>query len=93
MSIFVFASFYLNDSAKLLQHERLRTMIVRVAPLTLGIYVLHPMYLDILDRYGLNGLFINPLLGIPLLTIVIFTLSLVTARVIGYLPGCGVLVK
>ena len=57
-----------------------------VAPLTLGIYAVHPFWIALLGRAGLSASFVHPLLGIPLTTAVVLVLSLLTAAGLARVP-------
>ena len=48
---------------------------IRIAPLTLGVYVIHPLWLWALSELGMNGFFVHPIVGIPITAILVFSLS------------------
>jgi surface polysaccharide O-acyltransferase-like enzyme len=58
----------------------------RIAPLTLGIYAIHPLWLWFLAKIGVNGFLIHPLVGIPITTLLAFTLSVVSTTLLSYIP-------
>ncbi|BEL93737.1 acyltransferase family protein [Serratia ureilytica] len=66
----------------LLSDSQLKT----VANLTLGVYLIHPILLDISNALGLKPVSYLPLITIPLATIVVFFLSLGCAFVCSKLP-------
>ena len=53
--------------------------VARFGPLTLGIYVIHPCWLTVLDRCGLNGFLLVPAVGIVVTTLAAFVLSALSA--------------
>lgn len=67
MSLCVYTAFV---SLKI-DRNYLRSMVVFVAPLTLGIYVIHPIFLAVLNKFVYL-----PFVGIPIVTIATFLLSL-----------------
>ena len=58
----------------------------RLAPLTLGIYLIHPLWLELLRRVGLYGSALHPAVGIPATTLVAFSLSAASTALLGSLP-------
>jgi len=57
-----------------------------LAPMTLGIYLVHPMWLYVLQRIGISGFFLNPFLGTPITATIAFGLSAVSAMVLAQIP-------
>ena len=57
-----------------------------IAPLTLGIYLIHPIWLDLLHYFRLD-FFFHPVIGIPVTTLIVFLLSAVSAFCFRALPG------
>lgn len=58
-----------------------------LAGLSLGVYVLHPVWLAVLHKVGLNGLTIHPVVGIPLVTALTVALAGAATAVLLRLPG------
>jgi surface polysaccharide O-acyltransferase-like enzyme len=69
-----------------LSYKYIRVLVRHIAPVTLGVYVIHPFCLMVLTRYGLNAQFINPVIGIPLTTITAFIMAIVMSRIIAMVP-------
>lgn len=65
---------------------RLAGVAHRLAPFTLGVYVVHPLWLFALDRAGLDGNTGGPILGIPATTAAALVLSFASARLLAALP-------
>lgn len=57
-------------------------LIQRVAPITLGIYLVHPLWLSLLDKFGVTGALIHPLIGIPVTTLLTFLLSVLSSALL-----------
>ncbi|WP_035673112.1 acyltransferase [Flavobacterium sp. 83] len=53
-----------------------------ISKYSFGIYLVHVLVLMILNKIGMNGLFINPILGIPITTISCLTISVFIAKVL-----------
>lgn len=51
-----------------------------ISPDCVGIYLVHPIPLDLLNHFGLLGRFPNLLVGIPILTVVVVISSIIIAR-------------
>lgn len=57
-----------------------------IAPMTLGIYIIHPLFIESLRFIGLKVENYNPLLSIPIFTIFIFLLSYLIVLLLMKLP-------
>jgi surface polysaccharide O-acyltransferase-like enzyme len=64
----------------------LKRMIDKVAPLSLGIYLVHPFLLDRLAQYGLDGFTLHPMIGIPITFGTALTLSILSIAIITRIP-------
>ncbi len=58
----------------------------RLAGLSLGVYLIHPVYIDLLQLAGLGPNAFAPALAVPLVTLVSFLLSLASAWLIQRVP-------
>jgi surface polysaccharide O-acyltransferase-like enzyme len=67
--------------------KKLEAMIELMAPLTFGIYVMHPAWLDVLHKAGLDGFYRHPLIGVPVTTVVAFGLSAFCTAGLMFVPG------
>ncbi|MDP5239264.1 acyltransferase family protein [Uliginosibacterium sp. 31-16] len=59
---------------------------VRLAPLSFGIYLIHPLWLLALARIGINGFLWHPAVGIPLTTLAAFALSALSTALLLRIP-------
>jgi len=73
--------------------EKSPALLRRIAPITLGIYLIHPFWLIILAKFGLNAFFIYPMIGIPLTSIAAFGLSAVSSGLMGSIPFLKTIVR
>lgn len=60
---------------KLVENEKINTIILKVSNLTLGIYLVHALILEHLKYFGINVLTLSPIIMIPLMIIIIFVIS------------------
>lgn len=49
--------------------------LLKIATLTLGIYLIHPMIFRVIKNFGINTTVINPIIMIPILVVLIFFIS------------------
>ncbi len=59
---------------------------VSLSSLTLGVYLIHPIFLEAIQYVGLNPLKYNPAVSIPSIAIIVFCISLLTSWVIYKIP-------
>ena len=64
-----------------------------LAPITLGIYLIHPFWLWALEHAGWTPFLLHPLIGIPLTTVAAYFLSAVSAGWIASVPFLRAAVK
>ncbi|GAB2876675.1 acyltransferase family protein [Uliginosibacterium flavum] len=65
---------------------RLANLCVALAPLSFGIYLIHPLWLLLLAKVGIDGLLWHPAIGIPLTTLAVFALSALSTALLLRLP-------
>ncbi|MCI9130179.1 MAG: acyltransferase family protein [Eggerthellaceae bacterium] len=63
--------------------------IAALAPCTLGTYLIHIIVLKTLMAAGLSGLMFGPLVGVPLLTVIVTALSYLIAWMLKQIPFVG----
>lgn len=63
-----------------------QNVIRQLAPVTLGIYVIHPVVLVLLRDMGLSSTSFTPFLSIPLISVLVFVFSWLSAFVIYQIP-------
>lgn len=57
-----------------------------IAPMTLGIYLVHPFWLWVLNKLGVNEFLFHPMIGIPATTIAAFSLSVMSTVIFSTIP-------
>lgn len=77
---------------QLLSRARAMPWISRMAPMTLGIYLLHPLIMDIVDLTGIRLLHYQPLLSIPVMFLVASVASYWGCRSLQVFPATARLV-
>ncbi len=58
----------------------------KLAQLVLGVYLIHPVFIDMFKYFGVSGPAFNPLIAIPLISFLVFVFSLIIAKLISMLP-------
>ena len=95
---FTFAAFFMSTGMMLLfknyigkikWSEKAEEVICFVGGHTFGIYLIHALFRDLLQRVGADTLFMNTFIAIPLLSVLIFVLSGVSSVVIKKIPVIG----
>ena len=84
-AIFLFL-FFQNFNCKRDDSDRVKSCISRVATLTLGIYLLHPYFIDKLYSMGMHTLTIHPMIAIPVISVGIFVISMIISWVMSKIP-------
>ncbi len=64
----------------------LRRSIARFSNASFGVFLIHPMILDVLDVLKINASFIHPLVGIPITAILTILISLVLVKLLQRVP-------
>ena len=82
MSLCVFLSLASAPETALSRH----VIVQSLSRISLGIYVIHPIWLWVLGRSGVHGLALHPAIAIPLTTLAAFALSAISAAVLAQLP-------
>ncbi len=58
----------------------------KLAQLVLGVYLIHPIFIDIFKHFGIFGLTFNPLIAILSVSFLVFMFSLIIAKLISMIP-------
>ncbi len=62
------------------------SFMARLAPMSFGVYLIHPLVMDLLNRIALNGLWITAPVGIPFTTMVTLIVSFFAVGIIRKIP-------
>lgn len=61
-------------------------IIIPLSSLTLGIYLIHPIIIEVLVHIGLDPLNFNPVMSIPIVAIIVFVCAVILSLIIIKLP-------
>ena len=82
MSLCIFLLFTKNSNPLWMPASLVR----RIAPITLGIYLVHPLWLMLLSEFRISGFMMHPAVGIPVTTLLAFMLSAASAALLANIP-------
>jgi surface polysaccharide O-acyltransferase-like enzyme len=82
MSICIFRLLLAQDSNSFVTTDFFQ----RISGVMLGVYTIHPLWLWVLSKFGIDGFLVNPLIGIPVTTFLAFSLSLLLAALMSSVP-------
>lgn len=83
----------LKKFEKFLGRTKVRKVITFISPLTFGIYLLHFMIIKIFGQFGINSNMINPVVGAPVIAILVFAASGIIVYVLTKIPVVRKLVQ
>lgn len=93
-SLTAFALFLLfRQSENYLCNAKFRNIISFISPLTFGIYLLHFMIIKIFLKFGINSNMINPIIGAPVTSLLVFLTSGTIICVLSRIPVVKKLVQ
>ena len=80
VAIYVFAKYNLN---------RLPKAVAWVADHSFGVYLVHALVIEQLQRYGFHVLTVDPIIGVPMVSVAAFAISLAISVLLSKLPVGG----
>ena len=80
VAIYVFAKYNLN---------RLPKAVAWMADHSFGVYLVHALVIEQLQRYGFHVLTVDPIRGVPMVSVVAFAISLAISALLSKLPVVG----
>ena len=84
-SIFIYSLF--QNMNNHFFNKKTKKIIIMLSKYSFGVYLSHDLFLKILDnKFHLNSLSFNPIISIPIITILVFILSYLTSAVINQIP-------
>ena len=81
--IFVFAKQHLNFPN---MGERAHTILRKLSKYSFGVYLVHPMVIELLQHYGIDTLSCNVFLSVPLLAVFVFAVSTAISALLNRIP-------
>ncbi|MCR5736919.1 MAG: acyltransferase [Eubacterium sp.] len=79
-------TFFVNRMSKIEYKEKLRTFFAKLAEYSFGIYLIHPLVIDVLGLFGIDSETITPMVMVPLLIIGCFMVSYMIVGLIKKIP-------
>lgn len=93
-SLAAFAVFaLLKQTENFLSREKVRKVIAFISPLTFGIYLIHFVVIKIFGQLSINSNMINPIVGAPMTTLLVFVTSGIIVFVFTKIPVVKKLVQ
>ena len=92
VAVFVWFKKHVNPiegkTHKIIENERVLAIAKKIAAYSFGAYLVHPLLLEILagNTIGLHSLTFNPILSIPVITLLVFAISIMISGVINHIP-------
>jgi surface polysaccharide O-acyltransferase-like enzyme len=87
MSIAAFSLIkYAKENCSLLSTPKMKTLVAKGSAASFGIYLVHPLVLDLLHTHGIDKLSTNTLVAVPLTAFLAFALSWSITSVIRCIP-------
>lgn len=83
VSIFVFARQHLNFPR---MGDRARSVLRRLSKYSFGVYLVHPMVIELLQHFGIDTFSCNAFFSVPLLAVIVFAVSLAISAALNRLP-------
>lgn len=68
---------------------RIRAVIKEISMATLGIYLIHLLWMEILQSQGIDSMMVTPIIGVPLCALICFVLSFFCAAILRRIPVIG----
>ena len=84
-SIFVFCVFK-KIFSNIKFSDTARRIIVHLSKYSFGIYLVHVFVLDMLEKKGLGTLDFNPVISVPVISVIVFLISLCISAVLNQIP-------
>ena len=82
IGVFVFAKNHLP----LARAPRARRLIRKLSDFSFGAYLIHPLFIELLEHFGVHATSFSPLLAVPLIALSIFAASMLLSALIHRIP-------
>ena len=80
------AVFVLLSNIKLNPGEKTKKLILNLSKYSFGVYLIHPLFIDILNRHGLSTSSFNPFVSVIALALIVYFVSLIISAIINQMP-------
>jgi surface polysaccharide O-acyltransferase-like enzyme len=78
--------FFKENYVKIKISQKMERVIIKISKDTFGIYLIHALIIQIFGVIGINTLIINPILSIPVISIVVMVISYIGTIIIRKIP-------
>lgn len=84
VAVFVFAKYHLSPNNLSSKSSKALSF---VSKCTFGVYLVHPLFISLINNYfHINAIFINPVITVPVFTLVTFVLSFTISTLLNKIP-------
>lgn len=81
VAIFVWARYHISSNPK-----KSESFVLLLSKCSFGAYLIHALIIDLLRDFGLTTLSFNPLLSIPLISVIVVTVSMICSFILNRIP-------
>lgn len=83
-AVYIFFKQHLNKPSKTIKNQ---DRFVLLSKCTFGVYLIHPVFIDIFCRYfGITTLSVNPIISVPLLTLAVYLVTFAASVTLNKIP-------
>ncbi len=80
LAVFVFFKYHT------FKNKHLYKVIINMSKYSFGAYLIHAFVLEMLPKFGINTLMCNPIISVPLIGIIVFSISYTISYIINKIP-------
>ena len=62
------------------------SVVLKLSQYSLGAYLVHPIFISLLRKIGLNSLTFNPVFSVPVIAVIVFIISFIISAVLNHIP-------
>lgn len=78
--------FTLFKNMKLSPSDKAISVISKLSKYSFGVYLVHALFLETLDKFGIDVYWINPIISIPVITVITLILSFAVSAILNRIP-------
>ena len=72
--------------AKALSGTKIVHFLATLSPLMLGIYLVHPLIIEVMQKQGITSMMFNPICSVPVLTFLVFSIAAIIIKIMMTTP-------
>lgn len=80
IAVFIFFKYNFN------KQSRFQNLVIKLSKYSFGVYLVHVMIMDKLYNCGFTTLSFNPLISVPILTLIVYIISYIISAIINNIP-------